>query len=168
MGRVSSRSMFIVSVIAFTTLLTLPAVFHERTRHGVMSLASNFGLQQPLCTSTPAETWPNESPSESLDLALVPQRRRNIAVASVFGAHFDVYMALVWTLEKVIDADRPFGATGTMPSVQVYAPEFYYGFEDVVETLGLYHGDIFRPDRLVEDVQKGHIDLIVLGTCEIE
>ncbi|EIN05497.1 hypothetical protein PUNSTDRAFT_46854 [Punctularia strigosozonata HHB-11173 SS5] len=170
MGHLSHRSMLISSVVALTVLITLPAMFHERARHSMITFASNIALQRPLCTAVPVGPWADPSTEPVHDLALVPQRRKRVAVASVFGAHFDVYMALVGTLEKVMAADQHLAFEGGVdtPSVQVYAPPFLYGFEEVADRLELYKGVILHPDQLIEDVHKGDIDLVILGTCEID
>ncbi|KAH9479942.1 hypothetical protein JR316_0008539 [Psilocybe cubensis] len=92
-----------------------------------------------------------------------PQIRKNVAVASTFGFHFDVYMAVVWTLQRVMREGK----------VQVYTPgPFYFDFQRIVETYNLYNGTYKSSDTLMEDVTSvegdGSIDLIILGTCEID
>lgn len=92
----------------------------------------------------------------------LPVTRKHVAIASFFGYHFDVYMALAWTLERVLTK-----VPGS--ELHVFAQPFYYGFQSVVEDLGLYHG--VRDD--VEDFlpyvrSNPTLDLIVLGTCEVE
>jgi hypothetical protein len=86
-------------------------------------------------------------------------------VASTFGFHHDVYMSLVWTLERVMGQN---GGT-----VQVYAPvPFGYDFQTIIDTLRLYQGEVKHPDTLVADLNSnrglGGIDTVVLGTCEVE
>ena len=101
----------------------------------------------------------------SLTKVLPPRRRNNIAVASVFGYHFDVYMALVWTLERAFTADEP----GT---VRVFADPFPLGFPVVIDRLGLYSGPLLKPDELIPELiapaDNNQIDMVILGTCEIE
>ncbi|KAH9479939.1 hypothetical protein JR316_0008536 [Psilocybe cubensis] len=92
-----------------------------------------------------------------------PQKRRNVAVASTFGYHFDVYMAVVWTLQRVMKEGK----------VQVYTPgPFYFDFQRIVDTYKLYNGTYKDYNTLVDDVTSvggdGGIDLIVLGTCELD
>jgi hypothetical protein len=43
-----------------------------------------------------------------------------------------------------------------------------YGFDDVVKELGLFHGTTKHHEELINDVRDGEIDLVILGTCEIE
>ncbi|KAF7312498.1 hypothetical protein MIND_00263500 [Mycena indigotica] len=93
-----------------------------------------------------------------------PQRRFRVAVASYFGFHFDVYMALVWTLERVMAQSG---------AVEVYAEQpFGFDFQNIVDDLRLYRGAVKPPDRLVSDIRAnmgtGGIDLVVLGTCEVD
>lgn len=65
-------------------------------------------------------------------------------------------------------------------SIRVYAKDFRWGFGDVVEELGLYKGDYYDPEQLVQDLAKTDLfpnnaadagkkaDMVILGTCEIE
>lgn len=90
--------------------------------------------------------------------------RRNIAVASVFPHHFDVYMTVVWTLQRVL-------AQVPDSQIHVFAAPFNYGFQSLVDRLGLHHGSRNHPNELVSflDSEEGRrIDVLVLGTCEIE
>ena len=92
-----------------------------------------------------------------------PQLRKNIAIATSFGNHHDVFLALAWTIERVMK-------NGTLT---VYAPlPFGYGFQDVVDKLGLFHGVAKDNGELIRDVLAnpgdGGIDMIILGTCEVE
>jgi hypothetical protein len=94
----------------------------------------------------------------------VPQRHQNIAVASTFGFHHDVYMALVWTLGKVLQN------TGT---IDVFAPfPFGFDFGTIVKDLNLYNGTIHDPKTLIRRLSQPEgeawIDMVVLGTCEVE
>lgn len=57
--------------------------------------------------------------------------------------------------------------------MQVYARTPYaFGFQEIVDELGLYHGPVKTPEELVKDITQdsgeGSIDLVVLGTCEVE
>lgn len=84
-------------------------------------------------------------------------------MASTFGYHFDVYMAVAWTLQRVMKEGN----------VQVYTPgPFYFDFQKMVDSYNLYDGTYKDYNTLVEDVTSvsgdGGIDLIVLGTCEVE
>jgi hypothetical protein len=87
---------------------------------------------------------------------------KNIAVASVFGFHFDVWLALVWTIERVWKGHG---------HVQVYAdaPPFFYDFDTILDRLSLYHGSIKNPTELIKDLhQNTAIDMVIFGTCVIE
>lgn len=100
------------------------------------------------------------------DGSRIPVRRRhNIAVASVFGYHFDVYMALVWTLRKVLSSDE-------QGVVRVFAEPFSMGFPAIIDRLGLYRGTQMSPNDLVPEVLLSSIntsiDMVILGTCEVE
>jgi len=86
-------------------------------------------------------------------------------VASAFGAHFDVSMTVAWTLQRIM-VQEPV-------NLQVYAPTpFLFNFQEVVDRYGLYKGEIKDPNDLLGDIkssgQDGGIDLMILGTCEIE
>ncbi|KAF8917421.1 hypothetical protein CPB85DRAFT_1431339 [Mucidula mucida] len=87
---------------------------------------------------------------QHVDLGTSPLRRKNIAIASSFGYHHDVYMAVAWTIERVI---RKRSAHGHL---QVYAntPFNRYGFQ-VIEKLGLYHGTFRKPEELIKDLLSG-------------
>lgn len=93
-----------------------------------------------------------------------PALKGKIAVASMFGYHFDVYLSLVWTLERLVKQ-------GT--SIQVYTPEpYHFNFEEIVDGFGLYDGSIKDVKTLVHDLSHGEGDdairLLILGTCEVE
>lgn len=88
----------------------------------------------------------------------------NIAVASNFAYHFDVYLPLVWSIQRVLK-----GAG----HLQVYAPTpFGFNFQNVSDELGLYRGHIKEPQDLIHDIRSSPegdaIDMVILGTCEIE
>jgi hypothetical protein len=94
---------------------------------------------------------------------------RHVAVASYVGWHFEIYMSIVAVLEKEL---CPF-PTG---SVHVYLPEsFRYGFDNLVDELGLYHGNFSTKHELFDDMDSASlfpedegsmIDMIVLPSCE--
>jgi len=57
--------------------------------------------------------------------------------------------------------------------VEVYAPgEFGFEFQTIVDTLGLYHGETKHSEELIKAIKSnmgdGGIDLVVLGTCEVD
>ncbi|KAJ7650072.1 hypothetical protein FB45DRAFT_731699 [Roridomyces roridus] len=58
-------------------------------------------------------------------------------------------------------------------TVEVYAPQpFGFDFQTIVDGQQLYRGEVKSPDDLVGDINAtmgdGGIDLVVLGTCEVE
>ncbi|OCH93915.1 hypothetical protein OBBRIDRAFT_723822 [Obba rivulosa] len=77
-------------------------------------------------------------------------------------------MALVWSLETVLGRH----SGGADARIRVFAHPFYYGFRDIVDKLGLFHGTYHTPDQFMETVTgetgDGAIDLIVIGTCEVD
>ena len=98
-------------------------------------------------------------------LQSIPQTHKNVVVASTFGAHFDVYMTVAWTLQRMM-LNEP-------GNLQVYArTPFLYNFQKVVDRYGLYKGEFKEPKDLLGDIKSvgddGRIDLVILGTCEIE
>ena len=116
------------------------------------TLPSKFPLWNQHCQ-------PVEENHSRLAVLSIPVKRRNVVVASRFGYHFDVYMALVWTLERV-----------TNSSIHVFPPDgFRFGFDDVVRNLGLHSGSSSDSLDLPQAVSNNSaIDMVVLGTCEIE
>ncbi|KAJ7455257.1 hypothetical protein B0H11DRAFT_2067394 [Mycena galericulata] len=120
-----------------------------------------------------AHLWPKPfcsvtvSTAEGDVVVSAPQTRNHVAVASTFGFHHDVYMAVVWTLQRVMDRSSAGG------SVEVYAPQpFGFEFQTIVDTLQLYRGEVKNPDDLIDDINRntgdGGIDMVVLGTCEFD
>ncbi|SJL09859.1 uncharacterized protein ARMOST_13240 [Armillaria ostoyae] len=114
------------------------------------------------------QTCPSTIPKISEAVALeIATSRHHIAIASTFGFHHDVYMALAWTVGRVLERSVAGG------SLQVYAPSpFGFGFQTVVDDLDLYHGKIHNPDDLIRDLRSTGTetvyDIVILGTCEIE
>jgi hypothetical protein len=86
---------------------------------------------------------------------------KNIVVASIFGWHFDVYLALVWSMQRVLKGRG---------NVQVYAVTPYpYDFQSIINELALYRGSFNKPTDLIGDLRRNTmIDMIVFGTCEYE
>ena len=108
------------------------------------------------------EEVPSTNP---LKLQSIPLAHKNVVVASGFGAHFDVYLAVAWTLQRIMLKDQG--------SLQVYAPTpFFYKFQEVVDQYRLYEGEFKNPNDLLGDIKSvgddRGIDLLILGTCEIE
>jgi len=84
-------------------------------------------------------------------------------VASGFEPHFDVYMAVVWTLKRIMLKDQG--------DVQVYRTKpFKHKFQEIVDQYGLYKGEFKDYKDLIGDIKSGGndggIDLVILGTCE--
>ncbi|KIY73403.1 hypothetical protein CYLTODRAFT_342440 [Cylindrobasidium torrendii FP15055 ss-10] len=87
----------------------------------------------------------------------------NIAVASTFVYHYDVYLALAWTLQSILPATstlRVFRPGGAEP--------FSRGFQEIAERLELYRGTYYDAEQLVDEVSLGEIDTIIFGTCEFD
>ncbi|KAF8332974.1 hypothetical protein F5887DRAFT_986203 [Amanita rubescens] len=92
------------------------------------------------------------------------QKHKRIAIASDIGHHHDVYLALAWTLERVMKGRG---------QLDVYArTPLSFGFGKVVQQLGLYHGVIRDPQQLFLDLADSGsddaIDMVILGTCELD
>ena len=90
--------------------------------------------------------------------------RQHIVVASSFPHHFDVFLAVVWSLERVLSS---------LPQsrVRVFAEPFDYGFQDIVVNLGLYSGQRQGSADFLPFLRSDNgrsVNLVVLGTCEIE
>lgn len=100
---------------------------------------------------------PSETPA-TLPTTLLHQ---NIAVASVFGWHFNVYLPLVWSMQRVLKGQG---------NVQVYADTpFEHNFQNLSDELGPYHGSFKTPPELISDLRRNPaIDMVVFGTCEAE
>lgn len=104
--------------------------------------------------------------------SLPPRQRKNIVVASSFPYHFDVYMAAAKTIGDVLDFEPEDNDEGGV--INLFTPDFGFGFGEIVEELGLWKhkGTRGRPEELVDyingDAGAGGVDLIVFGTCEVE
>ncbi|KAL6297970.1 hypothetical protein BKA93DRAFT_745058 [Sparassis latifolia] len=76
-------------------------------------------------------------------------------------------MTLVWTLERILHP-----AQDSRTEIRVYSQPFQFKFQDIVAKLGLYHGELHDPHKLVEHIQQvpgeGGIDMVILGTCEVD
>ncbi|KAI0662861.1 hypothetical protein C8Q70DRAFT_954215 [Cubamyces menziesii] len=98
-----------------------------------------------------------------------PRRRRNVAFATTFVLHGDVYMAFAKTIGEAMDAEG-----GDDQRIHLFAPEFSFGFQEIIDDLELWTHRGIRgdSDQLIEHVNKssdqGGIDLIVFGTCEFD
>lgn len=92
------------------------------------------------------------------------QKHKRIAIASTVDFHYDVYLALAWTLERVMKGQGQIDVYGETP--------LRFEFGKVVQQLGLYHGVIRNPPQLFLDLADhgldDAIDMVILGTCELE
>jgi hypothetical protein len=125
-----------------------------RDAMGQQLCSAPLKLEQAEISSPPYQGSPPPSP-------LV---RKNIALATSFDYHQDVLFALAWTLERVMKGDA---------KLNVYVPpKLSWNIEGVVRELGLYHGEMKSKDDLIRDIVDnpgdGGIDMVILGTCEIE
>lgn len=83
--------------------------------------------------------------------------------------HGDVYMTFAKTVGQAMDAEG-----GSDQYIHLFAPEFSFGFQDVIDERNLWTRRGVRDEfnKLIEHVDKstaeGGIDLIVFGTCEFE
>jgi len=105
------------------------------------------------------------SSANPLKLQSIPLTHKNIVVASGFGPHFDVYMAVAWTLKRIMLKDQG--------NIQVYRTKpFKYKFQEIVDHYGLYKGEYKDYKDLIGDIKSGGddggIDLVIFGTCEHE
>ncbi len=113
------------------------------------------------------ESYSGRENELTVDLDL-PVRHQNIAIVTSFGFHFNVYMAVAWTIGRIFQRRQRFEDN----SLHVYAPyPFYFDFQDTVEAAGVYNGshrsfEQFLPD-LLHGVDGKHFDMVVLGTCEV-
>ena len=73
---------------------------------GLWLLSQSFRGREHSQLDRPLRHSPLSHPGHVANVSLTTTRRRkNVAVASSFGAHFDVYMAFVKTLGDVMDED---------------------------------------------------------------
>ncbi|KAF9542624.1 hypothetical protein CPC08DRAFT_439036 [Agrocybe pediades] len=92
-------------------------------------------------------------------------QHRSIAMASAFGFHFDVYMTVAWTIQRL-----------KLPvDITVYTElPFYHEFQAILDNYRLYSGAYKHHSDLIHDVltknmgSDNAIDMIILGTCEID
>ncbi|KAF7974649.1 hypothetical protein HWV62_11526 [Athelia sp. TMB] len=90
-------------------------------------------------------------------------KHRHIAIATSFGFHFDVWLPVAWTLQRLLR-----GVEGTL--VQVYAETpFAHGFGEISDQLGLYHGTVKDYETIIADLRAnegdGEIDMVILPTA---
>jgi hypothetical protein len=98
-----------------------------------------------------------------LKLQSIPLTHKNVVVASAFPPHYDIYMTIAWTLKRIGLKDQG--------NLQVYASPFLFKFQEIVDQYGLYDGEIKDYKDLVGDIKSGGndgVDLVIMGTCEVE
>ena len=100
-------------------------------------------------------------PVSSIGSDVRRQKHKRIAIASNVDFHYDVYLALAWTLERVMKGQG---------QIDVYAQTpLRFEFGKVIQQLGLYHGVIKNRQQLFLDLaDHDAIDMVILGTCELE
>lgn len=108
----------------------------------------------------------SKHPSAEIPSSTASFKHRNIAIATSFVLHFDVWLPLAWTLERVTQ-----GVEGS--SIQAYAQTpFAHGFAQISDELGLYHGTVKDYQAIIADLQAnegdGGIDMIILPTSLFE
>ena len=137
---------------------------------GLWLLSQSFRGREHSQLDRPLRHSPLSHPGHVANVSLTTTRRRkNVAVASSFGAHFDVYMAFVKTLGDVMDEDDMDGQV-----IHLFAPEFNHGFQELTDEFHLWTHRGIRADQdhLIDHVNSnvgdGGVDLIVFGTCEFE
>ena len=156
-------AVFLVACIAFFSL-TFNREWTRPAEAPALEVPEQHLLfEQTSCVQLPQ---PSERPVAAVEDAPspAPVKRRNVVVASAFPHHFDVYMTVVWTLERVLSYVPDY-------KVHVFAEPFNYGFQSLVDRLSLYHGRRRPTSELVPFMsgEEGEtVDMIVLGTCEIE
>ena len=155
-----------LSLAAVVVIGSIQALFSTSSDRADVRLSLWPGLAASDSSSWNAPPSPPPPP-------LPPVRRRNVAIATAFGFHFDVYMAFAKTLGDVMDALESDGGARA-GTVNIFAPDFQLGFQDVTDELGLWkhRGVREAPEKLIEyldaDPGDGGIDLVVFGTCEVE
>lgn len=163
-----SRRTVLTGYIALLLLVVLSCISYTFNA-GWIPLFSSDWPSSPIIADFNACSW-QSSREQQVDAVLtglrhqIPPKRSNIAIASVFNYHFDVYMALAWTLQRI--QSRTPGLR-----LQVFADTFHYGFEETIDALDIYHGERRGADLLLDSLRQADediIDLLILGTCEIE
>jgi len=140
-------------VAGFFLILVLLSLWHKEASLGAFRV-----LDEHFCSSPP--------PNAEVDLSFssLPLVHRNVAVATSFGYHLDVLFSLSWTLQRVMKDQG---------QLHVYLPsQNHWNIEGVVKEQGLYQGAIKSHEDLIKDLNDnqgdGGIDMVILGTCEIE
>ena len=114
-------------IVSGIWLLTQSLPSHHRPEHSELDqgrLGLGLGLYSP----------PRKQSPSILDDTGPVRRRKNVAVASGFGPHFDVYMAFAKSLGDVMDE----GSDAGEYTIHVFAQEFGFGFQEVSDELQLW------------------------------
>lgn len=91
-------------------------------------------------------------------------KRHNVAIASYFGYHFDVYMALAWTFQRIIPRAPDL-------RLRIFTTDFRFGFDDIIAGLQLNDVERHANSELLDSLRRTDadvIDMLILGTCEFE
>lgn len=93
-------------------------------------------------------------------------KHHNIAIATTFGLHFDVWLPVAWTLQRIMRGVES-------SAVQVYAETpFAHEFGEISDGLGLYRGSIKDYEAIIADLRAnerdGGIDTVILPTSIFE
>ncbi|KAG5219809.1 Translation initiation factor component [Salix suchowensis] len=116
--------------LGFASHLTPSANWVPEAREEHVSRSRIWPIQLAAEAVSPSPAPNVSTPRQTLTPAV---RRKNVAIASTFGFHHDVFLALAWTMKRVLGP--------TDGAVQVYARTPYaFGFQEIVDELGLYKG----------------------------
>jgi hypothetical protein len=144
----------LLPAIGVTFILVALIAYWQRVTQFIADPAPN----QHFCSELEFRKHDKTETSSSL-----PQVRRNVVLATHFNYHQDVLFALAWTIERVMAKDT---------KLSVYAPTPGWNFDQVVREFGLYHGTTKDDKVLINDILTdsgdGGIDMVILGTCEVE
>lgn len=149
-----ARNPFVVLFIFFAVLISLYLLHDPRYMRYAVSVQDEEFCRKPVVAHLSS-------------LNTIPQRRRRVAIASMFDHHFDVYMSFAWSLARAMNSSSTGG------SIEVYAETpFKYHFQNIIEELHLFPHSYRDPQDLLPAIRgemgDGGIDMVVLGTCEIE
>lgn len=125
----------------------------------------------PLAGTEDDETAVLAPPLPHITDEVPPIRHRHIAVASSVSFHTEVYDALVWTLERIIQKYPSLGLT-----VTIYADGSEGEFTSFMQELGMITCPVKKNKDLEDDINRTDlfgdsgemIDMVITGTCESE
>lgn len=169
----------VLGIHSFSRTESLPIQLQENLKKSTLD-ALGSGPSFPPAPAKPLYGSNYGSEYTLEDFERLPQKYHRIAFASHFVWHFDVYLSLAGTIQRTISLAQPTHSGGhekhTKGSVVVYKGDenqFGRGFGSVVQKIGLLEGVEMREEgRLLEDLERGskeeRIDMLVLGTCEME